>query len=321
MPHCIIRWLACFCLSIVVSPLSAQAPMTVKVEAPTRIDWQFAASAFAKGTALPADYDSTEQRYQLFVPKEYSKEKSWPLVVFMSPTDQPAGWNAWKNVCVSEGILFCSPFKAGNNTPVGQRTRIVLDMFDDVRRHYNIDPDQTYLGGMSGGGRMACSIGFRLPEYFGGIIPVCGTNPLPNLAYIRHNIHDRLSIAFVTGETDFNRKENEDYMYPFFQDLGFRSKLWIPKVGHTLPPSAVVEEVQAWLKADLKRRMEYRRDYPGLSVTSDNGPAAKEQAAGLLRAAEVELKKPGRQWHALAMLQGVERAGESSNRVKKLLLF
>jgi len=62
--------------------------------------------------------------------------------------------------------------------PAGQRTRIVLDMLDDVRRHQRIDADQTYITGFSGGGRMACAIGFALPEYFGGVAPVCGTNPI-----------------------------------------------------------------------------------------------------------------------------------------------
>ena len=41
----------------------------------------------------------------------------------------------------------------------------------------------------------------RLPEYLGGVIPVCGTNPLNRLDYLRHRVHDRLSVAFVTGES------------------------------------------------------------------------------------------------------------------------
>jgi len=141
----------------------------------------------------------------------------------------------------------------------------------------------------------SCTIGFRLPEYFAGLIPVCGTNPPPNQAYLRHRMQDRQSVAFVTGVTDFNRKENEDYMHPLCQDMGVRTKLWIPKVGHQLPPPDVVVEVMAWLKEDLKRRTQYRLDYPGLSVTSENGPTPKEQAAGLLQAAQADLKKPGRQ--------------------------
>ena len=131
-----ISWAMCFCLGFAVSTASAQVLKEVKVEAATRLDWEFAASGFgANALKLPKDYDSTQQRYHLFVPKNYAKEKAWPLIVFISPGDQPAGWSSWQKVCEAQGILFCSPFKAGNNCPAGQRTRIVLDMLDDVRRH------------------------------------------------------------------------------------------------------------------------------------------------------------------------------------------
>src|SRR5262249_42580870 len=155
---------------------------------------------------------------------------------------------------------------AGNNCPIGQRARIVLDMLDDVRRHYRIDPDQKYLTGFSGGGRMACSIAFALPEYFGGVVPFCGTNPLNRQDYLRHRVQDRLSVAFVTGATDFNRKENEEFMAPLFHDLDIRSRLWIvPKLGHGVPGPDVLTEVLKWLVDDLPRRRADAKAHPGLA--------------------------------------------------------
>src|SRR5262249_8204269 len=160
------------------------------------------------------------QRYQLFVPKDYDAGKAWPLVLFISPLPSPYGWQSWEKPCTELGMLFCSPYGAGNETFVPQRIRVVLDVLDDVRRRYRIDPDQTYVAGFSGGGRTACTIAFALPEYFGGVIPVGGTNPLHPLPMQRHRVRDRLSVAFVTCSEDYNRSENEDYMFPYFQDLG-----------------------------------------------------------------------------------------------------
>src|SRR5690349_286950 len=132
-------------VGLLIGPLdlsSAQAQETIKdvqVTAPTRLDWQFACSGFGPGSdKLPAGFDSTKQRYQLFVPRTYKADKTWPLVAFISPSDQPAGWSAWKKVCEEEGMLFCSPYKAGNSVAAGPRTRIVLDMLDDIRRKYRI---------------------------------------------------------------------------------------------------------------------------------------------------------------------------------------
>jgi predicted esterase len=299
-------------LVLALAGVAGAAPPTgyqekVQISAPTRLDWKFAASAFGADAAkVPSDYDSRRQHYQLFVPRDYDPAKQWPLVVFVSPGDDPLGWRHWQKTCEKAGALFCAPYAAGNSCPVGQRTRIVLDMLDDVRRAYKIDPDQTYLTGLSGGGRMACTIAFALTEYFGGVAPVCGTNPLPQLDALRHRVHDRLSVAFVTGETDFNRKENEAYMTPLFADLGIRSKLWVvPKMGHAMPPSDVLGEVYDWLAADLKHRREDVKAHPGLAVPEGDPPAPEKAAARQEEEAEAELKAPGRVWRGVSLLRAV----------------
>ncbi len=321
---------ACLALVIALPGAAGAAPAPtgfqdkVQISSPTRLDWKFAAGAFGPDAAkVPSDYDSRKQHYQLFVPRDYDPAKTWPLVVFVSPGDDPLGWRHWQKTCEKAGALFCSPYAAGNGCPVGQRTRIILDMLDDVRRAYKVDPDQTYLTGLSGGGRMACTIAFSLPEYFGGVAPVCGTNPLPRLDALRHRVKDRLSVAFVTGESDFNRKENEAFMAPLFADLGVRSKLWlVPKMGHSMPPSDVLGEVYAWLAADLKHRSEDDKAHPGLAVSADEAPTPEKSAARYVEEAEADLKKEGRAWRGVALLRAVVERWpntDASDKARRLL--
>jgi predicted esterase len=297
--------------------LSAQTSLPErKVAKPTRLDWEFACQGFKPAERkLPAGYDSAKQRYQLYVPKGTSKDKPLALVLFISPGDGPQGWKNWQKPCEKEGVLFASPFGAGNSTQPGHRTRIILDVLDDVRRQYAIDPDRTYLTGFSGGGRMACAIGFALPEYFGGVIPVCGTNPLSGPTYLRHRLEERLSVAFVTGETDMNRKENEVYMAPWFEELGIRSKLWVvPKMGHAIPAPAVMSDVYAWLTEDLQRRRDDAKARPKLAVAADDTPSGSEQAKRFVAAAVADLKLPARTWHGVVLLQGAtQRWGKSES--------
>ena len=314
-----------FCLRVPNFDVQAQsAPAERKVAKPTRLDWEFAVSGFGKGAAkLPAGYDSAKQRYQLFVPKGARKEKPSALVLFISAGDGPQGWASWKTLCEKEGVFFASPFGAGNSTQAGSRTRIILDVLDDIRRQYAIDPDQTYITGFSGGGRMACAIGFALPEYFGGVIPVCGTNPISGPTYLRHRMQDRLSVAFVTGEKDFNRKENEEYMYPWFQEIGVRSKLWVvPKMGHAIPSGEVMTDVHAWVAADLKRRRDDAKAKPKLAVAADDTPSAAEQAQRFVDGGVDQIREPARTWRGVALLQGVtQRWGNSdAGKEAKLLL-
>jgi predicted esterase len=281
------------------------------VAAPTRLDWAFAVQGFGAGSdRLPAGFDSTKQRYQLFVPKQYKPGQLWPLLLFISAGDQPAGWDAWKKVCEQEGVFFCSPYAAGNGIAVGARTRTVLDVLDDVRRAYRIDPDQTYLSGFSGGARMACAIGFALPEYVAGVVPICGTNPIAGPTYLRHRLQDRVSAAFVTGEKDFNRKENEEYMAPWFKDLGIRSKLWVvPKLGHAIPSGDVLREAYSWLQEDLPRRRSDAKVRPELAAAPDDGFGGAESGRRLMAAGQRELKQPDRTWRGVALIQGSVRRG------------
>lgn len=323
------RLFACAVAAWFLAPLHSWAqPKDVAVSAPTRLDWEFAVRSFGPDASqLPKDYDSKKQKYQLYVPKTYSKTKAWPLIAFVSPGAGPTGWTNFQKTCERDGMLFCSPYGAGNDIPAGQRTRIVLDMVDDVRRTYRIDPDQTYLGGFSGGGRMSCAIGFALPEIFAGVVPVCGINPPGGLTYLRHRLADRVSAAFVTGDKDFNRKENEEFMAPYLKEIGIRSKLWVaPNVGHAIPGPAVMDEVVAWLGADLKRRQEDAKVRPKLNVKSDEAFRGDEQADRLLDAAQGEFADKMRIWHGVAILQGIvnrwpksEAAANSQTLLKKIL--
>jgi hypothetical protein len=294
-------------------------PRNVTVSGPTRLDWEFVSHRFARDAADQVDtYDSKKQRYQLYIPQNYSKTRSWPLIVFVSPSKEPVGWDRFEHTCVREGIFFCSPHRAGNTVPGGLRSRIILDVTDDVRRRFRIDPDQTYIGGFSGGGRLACTVGFAMPEIFSGIIPVCGTNPPGGLAYLRHRLVDRVSVAFVTGEQDFNRRENEVWMAPYLKDLEIRSRLWIaPGLGHDIPGPAVMDDVVAWLAADVKRRRDDARDRPLLNFKADEALRDDALANRLLDGAQSELKHSPRVWQGVAILHGVSSRWPKSQAAVK----
>jgi hypothetical protein len=313
MFHCVQPWglaaLACWGLA---ASAPAERPEVgfrdeVRVRQPTRLDWKFAASGFGtEASRLLNDYESRDQRYQLYVPRDYNPDRLWPLVLFVSPGDDPLGWRFWQKPCEEKGAFFCAAYGAGNNCPAGQRLRIILDAFDDVRRHYKVDPDRTYLTGFSGGGRMACTIAFALPEYFGGVAPVGGTNPLNGLDYLRLRVRDRLSVAFLTGEKDFNRRENEEFMFPLFTDLGIRSKLWVvPKLDHAVPGPTVLNDVFSWLEDDLDRRRADARKYPGLSAAPNEVLTDLRRAERVLETAEDELRRPDHAYRGVALLQGI----------------
>lgn len=278
--------LLCFAASSLAGP-PVGYNAKVSVGAPTRIDWTFVVSNQSQPNP-PADYlgkgyDSTKQQYELFVPPNYDPKQKYPVILFISPGDGAGGWKNWEPVCKKNNVIFASPYGAGNNVPSPKRVRIVLDVLDDIRRNYSTDPDRTYVSGFSGGGRIACGIAFALPEYVGGAVPVCAAGDLREERWLQHRLADRLSVAMVTGENDFNRAECERMRGPLLTAIGVRNKVWtVPKLGHGIPDGGPLGEAYTWLEQDLVRRQALAKKFPSTRIAGDAAPTRDQWAKLML---------------------------------------
>jgi predicted esterase len=293
------------------------------VGGPTRLDWEFVARSFRPGEGrLSAAYDARAQRYQRFVPATYKADRAWPLVVFVPPGDDPLGWRAWDKLCEEKDVLFCAPYGAGSG-PAARRARVVLDVLDDVRRRYRIDPERTYLVGQGAGAELACAVAFALPEYFGGVIAVEGAGPLSRFNHLRRRARERLSVALVVGEASPKRRELADGVAGLFREAGLRTKLWlVPKAGPGLPPAAVFASAFAWLEEGLGRRRADARAENGLAATPGAPPLHQALAEKALERAEAELRRPEQVGKGVARLEALvarwERT-EATDRARKRL--
>jgi hypothetical protein len=322
-----IAWLLASCAQAAPQP---GYTANVAVANPTRIDWTFAASnrSVVKPTAefLDANYDSTKQKYELFLPPTWKDalKKPLPAILFISAGDEPSGWKSYEGPCTQLGFVFIGVRGAGNSVPVPKRMRIVLDAFDDVRQQLPLDPDRTYISGVSGGGRIACGIGFALPEYFGGLLPFVASGDLRNEPWLRHRAIDRLSAALVTGQTDFNRGEVEKWRGPMWKEIGIRTRVWVvPNMGHTNPPSATILEAIKWLEEGKVKRAALAKKYPATRASTTGTPSRAKAAKALFDEGNEKLKSTASQFAGLMLLKGtMERWPdlEVADAAKKTLL-
>jgi acetyl esterase/lipase len=278
----------------------------VTVAAPTRIDWTFAVATQSLAEP-PADwlpgYDSTRQEYELYVPTRRDPRTPLPLILFVSPIDEPMGWKHFESLCKKLGFAFAGPRGAGNDCEPKKRVRIVLDVLDDVRRSIPIDPDRTYIAGFSGGGRIACAVAFALPEYFGGALPICASGDLRSESWLRHRVIDRLSVAMLTGETDFNRGEVERLRGPYLRELGVRARTWMqPGLGHGIPDEKTLGEALRWLEDGAFARKELAKRFPATRAAEK--PSRAEQAVALLAEGKKSLEDRKTLFSGLMLLQG-----------------
>ena len=299
----------------------------VNVGAATRLDWTFVVASQSLATPPPAwlgDYDSTEQTYDLFVPTRRNPKAMMPVLLFISPGKDGGGWKAFEKLAQAEGVLIASPRGAGNDCPPRQRVRIVLDVLDDLRRNYPVDPDQAFITGFSGGGRIACAIAYGLPELFAGVMPICAGGDLREESWLRQRAVDRLSIALLTGEKDFNRGEVERLRGPPLADVGVRSKVWTqPGLGHAIPNDKTLREAFRWLQAGQPRLIALAKKYPASRIGTSQETTRTALAANLLSEGKKRLGEKGGPYAGLMQLKGVlDRWPDvpSATEAKKILL-
>jgi hypothetical protein len=300
-------------LTIVLPGAARAAPpdgrqTKVAVTAPTRLDWTFALATQSLADP-PADwlndYDSAKQQYDLYVPPKRDPKKPLPVLLFVSPGDEPAGWKQFETACKDLGFVLAAPRGAGNDCPTKRRVHIVLDVLDDVRRTLPTDPDRTYIGGFSGGGRIACAVAFAMPECFGGVMPVCAGGDLRDEPWLRQRVIDRLSVALMTGDGDFNRAEVERLRGPYLQAVGVRTRWWEQAgLGHGVPGEKQLTEALKWLDEGADARRKLAKDYPAARLDGDAAPSRADLAKGLLAEGKKRLEAKETLYGGLMLLQG-----------------
>jgi len=280
-----------------------------QVSEATRLDWIFSIANQSPAQVpdgLLDTYDSSRQTYQRFVPDNYRDGKAWPVLLYISAGKRGSGWNVWKSVCQRHGVLFVGPHNAGNDCPGPRRARIVLDALDDLRRDYRTDPDRTYLAGFSGGGRVACQMAFALPELFGGVVPLCAAGELRSESWLRQRVIDRLSVALVTGEKDFNRGEVERFRGPLLSEVGVRTRVWVvPGLGHRPAKPQTLEQVFQWLETATAARKKLAKQYPASRIDGQAAPPRLAAAQALLDEARNRMKNPQTVYSGLMLMKGI----------------
>ncbi|MDZ4199148.1 MAG: hypothetical protein U1E27_07680 [Kiritimatiellia bacterium] len=146
--------------------------------------------------------------YHVYLPKEYSPDRKWPVLFILSPTggnDQTlaryldgAEMNNW--------ILAVS-VQSKNNFPQSQDA--VRAMVGDVFRTLPVDPKRMYASGFSGGARMAFWLAEELKSRgFAGVL-ACGAGGTPA------KMSAQTVVFGLCGSNCFNRWE----MASTFKDL------------------------------------------------------------------------------------------------------
>ena len=188
------------------SPLTRNAALIERLVSPLTHAKLLAAND-AQALANPP-VDVEKERFGLFVPGQ-KPPKGYGLLVWVSPFDEIALPPGWATVLNREGIIFVMAGRSGNLMPLlGRRVPLALSARENVVRHHSIDPDRIWIGGYSGGARVAQRIALAYPDLFSGAVLDGGADaiggadlPLPKRAQFER-FGENSAVAFTTGGRD-----------------------------------------------------------------------------------------------------------------------
>lgn len=134
--------------------------------------------------------DAGEHQYVLFVPRGYTPEKRWPLILFLHGAGErgvdgkkPAQVGLAPAIRKRPDFPFLAVFPQCEDVetrPVrgwaadGPDARRAMRILDEVERQYKVDPDRVYLTGLSMGGFGCFSLAAKDPDRWAAVAPVCG---------------------------------------------------------------------------------------------------------------------------------------------------
>jgi predicted esterase len=238
-----VRWpLAILLLALCSTGNAQDSPTTART---TTLATLFpAAEAKALDATLAADQPL---RYRVRMPRNAALSG---VLVFVKPIDSgelPDGWAAGLD---RQNLIWIAAEDFGNDRSRAQRILAAIAGLKLIESTQAIDRKRVYIGGMSGGGRIASQTITRFPQRFTGALYIVGADfrtsaEEPQKALIAANRY-----VFVTGSHDFNQRDMRR-AYSKYQRAGVTHSLLmdIPGLGHEYPDPGQLEQAIDFLDA------------------------------------------------------------------------
>ena len=299
------------------SPYSRPAEMLRRSGSPL-LNYRAGQAERASGVTLrEQEIDLSQERFALYVPNE-APPQGYALLVFVSPWQEAAVPRKWKPVLDRHGMIFVTAANSGNGTSnIERRVPLALLAAWNVAKRYRVDPSQVYIGGFSGGSRVAQRTAVAYPDIFHGVLMEAGADTLGDLislppADLFHRFQESTRVVFLTGDHDQSNQVTDVATRASFKDwcvfdVDIES---IPGTWHSLADSASVSEALDALDKHKAVDMDDLRSCRAKVQAEMNGQLQQVD----------DLIKAGRADDAKALLSKVDRryGGLAADRIVSL---
>ena len=256
----------------------------------------------------------------MYVPSQAPPD-GYALLVFVPPWNEARVPPEWTSVLERHGMIFVTAANIGNDASLlDRRDPVALLAAVNAMAQYRVNPRRVYVGGFSGGSRVALRLALGYPDLFRGALLEAGSDPIgqavplpakPLLEQFQTNSR----IVYFTGQQDAARmdvdRQSRHSLHEWcVDDVDLRS---IPSTGHDLAGAAALERALTSLEThhppDANRLDACRAD-----IASELDHALAAVDAAMLRndfaAAQRDLDDLDQRFGGLAAPRSVELEGK-----------
>lgn len=276
MRSCLVSLVLSFALAVPAAASSSPAPQLLREPSPLVRGEEFSRRLLSPLSAddvhrflqaggrrlAPESFSAGADAVDLYVPAK-APPGGYGLLVFIPPADEfplPRDWHA---ALEKRGLIVAMPRKAGNDADViGRRIPLALHAHHHATANFAIDPTRVYVGGFSGGARLAQRIAIAWPDVFRGSLQfagsvVVGENLLPPPPRDLLDLaRQRSRFVLVSGSLDLPNRRNDAEARARLESLCFAGVRGFgpPRLDHWVPDgrafAKALEQLEAPVPAD-----------------------------------------------------------------------
>ena len=195
------------------SPLSRAAEIERRLFSPVQALRTNAAIAKSGRDVREQSIDLAQEEFAVYIPPT-QPESGYALLVFVPPSEAATVPPRWTGELDRHGMIFVTAARSGNDASVlDRREPLALLAAHNIMLRYPVDPEKVYVGGFSGGSRVAMRLALGYPDLFHGALLNAGSDPigtgqirLPPAA-LMHTFQETTRLVYLTGRDDAPRIE------------------------------------------------------------------------------------------------------------------
>ncbi len=178
---------------------------------------------------------------------KHAPPNGYGVLVFVPPWDQAAVPAQWIDALDHHGLIFVAAARSGNDADVMQRREpLALLAASNVLHRYPVDVSRVYVGGFSGGSRVAERLALGYPDLFHGALLNAGSDPIgtPEVPLPASNLLERFQtssrLVYLTGKNDVDRLDMDRRSRKAMNEwcVFDITPLAVPWSGHETPNAA-----------------------------------------------------------------------------------